>query len=258
MPSLNPSIRRVRTPALAGAVAIVVCAAPLAGAASAGAATRPVATAAASSLITFNVNQPAGTEMHVDFTGGLGSIAEQEIIGSSLVGDTTTPSSFSINAQDANTATDFVRADTTAGTPITGTAALPAGTTLTASVNGSPSVAITNGSFSIPVASGLGGVPAAIPSIHVAPHAARAGSKVKIYGIAPTGSKAGAKLTLMSKAFSARHEVSGMPAVTTRVRSGGRYSATVRIAAKTKPSTYGVTGKVGNRYLQVASLTVRR
>jgi hypothetical protein len=29
--------------------------------------------------------------MHVDFTGGLGSIAEQEIIGSSLVGDTTTP-----------------------------------------------------------------------------------------------------------------------------------------------------------------------
>jgi hypothetical protein len=256
MPSLNPSIRRLRTPALAGAAAIVVCSTPLASA-SAGAATRPAATAAASSLITFNVNQPAGTEMHVDFTGGLGSIAEQEIIGSSLVGDTTTPSSFSINAQGANTATDFVQADTTAGTPITGTATLPAGTTVTASVNGSPSVAITNGSFSIPVATGLGGAPSAIPSIHVAPQAARAGSKVKIYGIAPTGSKAGAKLTLMSKAFSGQHEVSGIPAVTTRVRAGGRYSATVRIAAKTKPSTYGVTGKVGNRYLQVASLTVR-
>jgi hypothetical protein len=257
MPSLNPSIRRLRTPALAGAAAIVVCSTPLASAASAGAATRPAATAAASSLITFNVNQPAGTEMHVDFTGGLGSIAEQEIIGSSLVGDTTTPSSFSINAQGANSATDFVRADTTAGTPITGNAVLPAGTTVTASVNGGPSVAITNGSFSIPVASGLGGAPSAIPSIHVAPHAAGAGSKVKIYGIAPAGSKAGAKLTLMSKAFSGQHEVSGIPAVTTRVRAGGRYSATVRIAAKTKPSTYGVTGKVGNRYLQVASLTVR-
>jgi hypothetical protein len=91
----------------------------------------------------------------------------------------------------------------------------------------------------------------------VAPQAARAGSRIRIYGIAPTGSKAGAKLTLMSKAFSGQHEVSGIPAVTTRVRSGGRYSATVRIAAKTKPSTYGVTGKVGNRYLQVASLEVR-
>ena len=91
MPSLNPSIRRLRTPALAGVAAIAVCAAPLTSAASAGAAARPAVTAAASSLITFDVNQPAGTEMHVDFTGGLGSIAEQEIIGSSLVGDTTTP-----------------------------------------------------------------------------------------------------------------------------------------------------------------------
>jgi hypothetical protein len=124
MASLNPSILRLRTPALAGVAAIAVCAAPLASAASAGAATRPAATAGSPSLITFNVNQPAGTAMHVEFTGGLGSITEQEILGSSLLGDTTTPSSFSINAQDANSATDFVHADTTAGTPITGTATL--------------------------------------------------------------------------------------------------------------------------------------
>jgi hypothetical protein len=255
MSPAHATLLRVRRPAMAGVTAIAVCAVPLA--ASASAANRPAATSA-SSLIVLNIKQPASTEAFVRFTGGLASIIEQEIVGSSLLGDTTTPSSFSISAAaQANSGSDYLQAPTTPGTPITGTATLPAGTTMTASINGGPSVAIANGAFSIPVAGGVGGAKGAAPSIHVSPTAARPGARVRVYGVAPSGSKAGAKLTLMSKAFASTHKVAGLPAVTTRVRTGGRYSAMVRIATKTKPSTYGVTGRVGDRYLQVASLKVR-
>jgi hypothetical protein len=37
----------------------------------------------------------------------------------------------------------------------------------------------------------------------------------------------------------------------------GTDSATIRIAAKIKPNTYGVTGRIGNHYLPVAALQVR-
>lgn len=78
-----------------------------------------------------------------------------------------------------------------------------------------------------------------------------------ISGVAPTGIKRGAKLTLMSDAFPGAHKVNGIPAITTSVRKGGTYSTTVRVPASTKAKTYAITGRVGHLYLPVVALRVR-
>jgi hypothetical protein len=93
--------------------------------------------------------------------------------------------------------------------------------------------------------------------VHVSPGSVTAGGTVRVSGVAPSGAKPGAKLTLMSHAFRSTDKVAGFPAVTTSVRKNGTYSATVRIASRIKPNTYGVTGRVGNHYLPVAALRVR-
>jgi hypothetical protein len=130
-------------------------------------------------------------------------------------------------------------------------------TPMTASIDGGPSVAIPNGNFSIPVPAGVGGSRVVTPSVRVSPGSVRAGGTVQISGVAPSGAKPGAKLTLMSHAFRSSDRVAGFPAVTTPVLKNGTYSTTVQISSKLKPNTYGVTGRIGDHYLPVATLRVR-
>jgi hypothetical protein len=233
-------------------------AAMLASGAVALAAPRPVVGATTQSQIKFVIHEPAVGSVSVDSLSGAGTITTQTATGNNMIGFGTSAGGFSMYAgANANTGQDLIQGATTPGGTVTGTATLSSGSTMTASIDGGPSIAIPNGNFSIPVPTGVGGSRVVTPSVHVSPGSVRAGGTVNVSGVAPSGAKPGAKLTLMSHAFQSSDRVAGFPAVTTPVLKNGTYSATVRIKAKVKPNTYGVTGRIGNRYLPVAALRVR-
>src|SRR2546423_1502241 len=72
---------------------------------------------------------------------------------------------------------------------------------------------------------------AASPSIHVSPATVHAGKRVEVSGSAG-GCPAGDQVTLISRAFSRRHEFAGVAAVFARVRSNGTYSVSTRIPSR--------------------------
>jgi hypothetical protein len=91
---------------------------------------------------------------------------------------------------------------------------------------------------------------AAGTSLHVHPHKVEAGHRVHIKGSAgdcPVGDQ----VTLLSRAFSHRHEFAGVPAVFTHVKSGGHFGRWVRIPARRDPRRYKVTARCGGGNLGV-------
>ena len=87
----------------------------------------------------------------------------------------------------------------------------------------------------------------------------RRGYTVTIYGSAKGGCVVGDQVTIISRAFSARHEFAGVPAVFTKLRRGGTFSTVTRIPARRKPGRYAVNARCGGGTLPVtAHLTVRR
>lgn len=253
---------RRRRRLMTGAAGVGVAAALLAGgpAVSAASAATPAAAAAATtSAVKFTFTQPPSTLVDVAFTGGLTDITQQNAIAN-MQGFNASGTGFWVESLGSPNGadTDTITGLTTPGTPISGSVMLPSGATMTAQVNGGSPVTLTGGAFSIPVASMLGAGHTVTPSVVVSPKAVRPGDKVRISGVAPAGSRTGAELTLLSSAFPRAHKVAGFPAITTRVSASGTYATTVQIPATTKPNTYGVTGRVGKRYLPVAALRVRR
>jgi hypothetical protein len=93
---------------------------------------------------------------------------------------------------------------------------------------------------------------AAGTSIHVRPHRVEAGHRVRVFGSAD-GCPRGDRVTLLSRAFSHRHEFAGVPAVFTRVRSGHKFGRRVRIPAHRDPGRYSVTGRCGGGSLGVTA-----
>jgi hypothetical protein len=256
IPSL-PTRSRRRQLLTAGA-GLGTVAAMLASGAVASAAPRPAVGATTPAQIKFVIHEPVLGSVSVDSLDGAGTITTQTATGNDMIGFETSAGGFSMYAgATANNGQDVIDGATTPGGTVTGTATLSSGATMTASIDGGSSIAIPNGNFSIPVPAGVGGSRIATPSVHVSPGSIRAGGTVKVSGVAPSGAKAGAKLTLMSHAFQSSDRVAGFPAVTTPVLKNGTYSATVRIQARLKPNTYGITGRVGNHYLPVAGLRVR-
>lgn len=256
IPSL-PTRSRRRQLLTAGA-GLGTVAAMLASGAVASAAPRPASGATTQSQIKFVIHEPAIGSVSVDSLDGAGTITSQAATGDDMIAFETSAGGFSMySGATANTGQDLIEGATTPGGTVTGTATLSSGATMTASIDGGPSIAIPNGNFSIPVPAGVGGSRVVTPSVHVSPGSVRAGGTVKVTGIAPRGAKPGAKLTLMSHAFQSRDKVAGFPAVTTPVLKNGTYSATVRIKANVKPNMYGVTGRIGNHYLPVVALRVR-
>jgi len=98
---------------------------------------------------------------------------------------------------------------------------------------------------------------AAGTSIHVRPHRVEAGHRIRIRGSAD-GCPVGDRVTLLSKAFPHRHEFAGVPAVYTRVRSGGKFHRRVRIPEHRKPRRYSVTGRCGGGNFALAHFRVVR
>ena len=98
---------------------------------------------------------------------------------------------------------------------------------------------------------------AAGPSLHVRPHRVEAGHLLRIHG-STGGCPQGERVTLLSKAFPHRHEFAGIPAVYTRVRSGGKFQRRVRIPEHRKPRRYPVTGRCGGGNFALAHFRVVR
>jgi hypothetical protein len=99
---------------------------------------------------------------------------------------------------------------------------------------------------------GLSAAALAATSIRVHPHRVEAGHSLRIRGSADA-CPVGDRVTLLSRAFPHRHEFAGVPAVYTRVRSGGHFRRRVRIPAHRDPGRYSVTGRCGGGNLGVTA-----
>jgi hypothetical protein len=96
------------------------------------------------------------------------------------------------------------------------------------------------------------------PSIHVRPTSVKAGSFVRVFGLAG-GCPKGDLVTLLSRAFPHTHEFAGVPAVYAPVNGQDSYSTRVRIPAKRRPGKYVIGARCGGGNFGVsASLTVLR
>jgi hypothetical protein len=95
-------------------------------------------------------------------------------------------------------------------------------------------------------------VSASQPSVHVRPTTVHAGDSVRVFGNAG-GCRRGNQVTLISRAFSRRHEFAGRPAIFATVHRRGRFSVRTRIPKRRAPHRYGVTGRCGGGNLGVTA-----
>ena len=60
-------------------------------------------------------------------------------------------------------------------------------------------------------------------------------------------------MTLLSRAFSHRHEFAGVPAIFATVKTGHKYSKRTVIPARRRPGRYSITGRCGGGTLGVTA-----
>jgi hypothetical protein len=65
--------------------------------------------------------------------------------------------------------------------------------------------------------------------------------------------RVGNTVTLISRAFPARHEFAGIPAVFAKVKSGGAFATTTRIPLHRHSGLYGIVARCGGGNLGVAA-----
>jgi hypothetical protein len=97
-----------------------------------------------------------------------------------------------------------------------------------------------------------GAVLASGPTIKVDPKRVPQGQVVRVFGVVP-GCARGDQVTLLSRAFSHRHEFAGVPAVFATVRRGHRYSKRTRIPFRRRAKRYAITGRCGGGNLGVTA-----
>jgi hypothetical protein len=86
----------------------------------------------------------------------------------------------------------------------------------------------------------------------VTPAAVHRGHTVLIRGSAGS-CPVGDTVTIISRAFPRTHEFAGVPAVLTKVRSGGHFRATTRIPLRRREGRYDVSARCGGGNLGVAA-----
>jgi hypothetical protein len=91
---------------------------------------------------------------------------------------------------------------------------------------------------------------AAGPTINTDPHRVAQGGVARVFGVVP-GCARGNTVTLMSRAFSHRHEFAGVPAIFATVGRHHRYSKRTTIPAARRPARYRITGRCGGGNLGV-------
>lgn len=226
---------------------------------------QPIGRAASVSGVEFTITQPASSQARVRFTGGITNIVQQAAAGNNLLAFTAASgasgSGFSI-LTSASPGGDLVRTQVivqgqlTSGTPITGTASLPAGSTASASINNGAPQPIANGSSSLTTPASLRAAPG--PKLGVNPSRVRAGSRVKVSGNVAGGCARGDTVALLSRAFTNTYSFAGVPAIYATIGGGGAFSVKTTIPASRKAGNYTITGRCGGGNLGVrAHLRVR-
>ncbi len=148
--------------------------------------------------IQFSITMAAGDRVAIAFTGGIDSISQQSIaaLAGSLKVVTTSQTGWALGSSDSGTvsALDLLGGYGVAGTTVDGIATIPAGDTITASVNDGPTQTITNGDFSLAIpSSGVGASRG--PSLSVSPGAVKAGRRVTVSGTVAGGCARGDAVT---------------------------------------------------------------
>jgi hypothetical protein len=90
------------------------------------------------------------------------------------------------------------------------------------------------------------------PAIHVSPTTVHAGLRVRVYGNAGACPRIN-RVTLISRAFSHRHDFAGLPAIYVSIGRHGHFSRRTRIPANRKPRRYVITGRCGGGNMGVAA-----
>lgn len=90
------------------------------------------------------------------------------------------------------------------------------------------------------------------PSIKASPNPVTRGHVVRVHGAVP-GCVRGDQVTLMSKAFSHRHEFAGVPAVFARIGAHHAYSVRTTIPSHRTAGHYVITGRCGGGNLGVSA-----
>ena len=93
---------------------------------------------------------------------------------------------------------------------------------------------------------------AAGPTIKVDPTSVQRGYVVRVFGVVP-GCSVGNQVTLLSRAFSHRHEFAGVPAISAEVGTNHKSSKRTRIPAGRRPGRYAITGRCGGGNLGVTA-----
>jgi hypothetical protein len=93
---------------------------------------------------------------------------------------------------------------------------------------------------------------AAGTAIKVSPTTVKAGKRVVVSGNAD-GCPVGDAVTLLSKAFSHRHDFAGLPAVYAKVKSGGKFGHSLKIPASRPAGRYTITARCGGGNLGVVA-----
>jgi hypothetical protein len=93
---------------------------------------------------------------------------------------------------------------------------------------------------------------AAGPTINVDPHRVHRGDAVRVFGVVP-GCARGDQVTLLSRAFSHRHEFAGVPAIFATVGRGHHYSRRTTIPAGRRTGRYAINGRCGGGNLGVTA-----
>jgi hypothetical protein len=113
-------------------------------------------------------------------------------------------------------------------------------------VNWHPSLLVTS------IVAAVAFAPAsARPTIKVDPNPVHRGDRVRVHGAVP-GCRVGNSVTLISRAFSHRHDFAGLPAVFARVGVHHRYSVRTRVPDTRAPALYRISGRCGGGNLGVS------
>jgi hypothetical protein len=228
------------------------------------ASSQPDARTASTSSISFSINQPAGSQAKVHFTGGISTIIEQTAAGNNMLAfvaaSSPTNTGFAVlsgatvGGALAST-TVIVVAQLVPSAAITGTATLPTGATMSASLNDGAPQQITNGGFSIAQPTTVGATRG--PSLSASPGRVTAGGRVKVSGNVAGGCVRGDTVALLSRAFTDTYSFAGVPTIYATVGRQGAFSVKTTIPASRKAGSYKITGRCGGGSLgAVAHLRV--
>jgi hypothetical protein len=91
----------------------------------------------------------------------------------------------------------------------------------------------------------LPGEAVAAATIHASPNPVHAGKRVRLFGHTGGGCEPGGQVTLISRAFSHKHDFAGLPAVFATVQPNGHYSKRTRIPKGKTPKKYAITARCG-------------